>query len=36
VSDVAVGLVFLCLTPLGLIAIVAAVVVAISRKEGRG
>jgi len=35
-SDLAVGLAFLCLSPLGFIAIVAAIVISISRKEGRG
>jgi hypothetical protein len=36
VSDVAVGFTFICLFPLGLIAIVTAIVISISRREGRG
>lgn len=35
-SDVAIAFTFLCLTPLGFVAIVAAIVIAISRREGRG
>jgi hypothetical protein len=36
VNSTVVGLVFLCSMPIGFIGIVAGVVVAISRKEGRG
>lgn len=35
-GDVPVALAFLCLSPLGFIAIVAGIVISISRKEGRG
>jgi hypothetical protein len=34
-SDLTVGLAFLCLFPLALIAMVTAIVISISRKEGR-
>jgi len=36
VNSTVVGLVFLCAMPIGFIAIVAGIVVSISRKEGRG